>query len=64
MSKTKIEKRIREFHRTISEEEYKKLAEESMRCPVCCGRPLLHMRMCMRRREELQKLKKKAGWVV
>lgn len=59
----KIKKRIEKFH-CISEEEYKKIAKESMSCPICCGRPLLHMRLCMRRREELQKAKKKAGWVV
>jgi hypothetical protein len=43
-----IKARIENMH-SISEEEYKKIAKESMSCPLCCGRPILHMRLCMKK---------------
>jgi hypothetical protein len=39
----RIKERIKLYHREISPEEYKKIAKESMRCPVCAGRPILHV---------------------
>jgi hypothetical protein len=55
----RIKKRIKLYHREISEEEYKKIAKESMRCPMCAGRPILHMRLCMRPdlAEKIKKMK-------
>jgi C4-type Zn-finger protein len=43
----------------VSEKEYKKIAEESMHCPICGGRPILHMRMCMRVNAQHQEHMKK-----
>lgn len=47
-----IKKRIENLH-CISEDEYKKIAEESMHCPICCGRPILHMRLCMKKMKKV-----------
>ncbi len=44
-----VKERCKAFHGEIDEEEYRKIAKESMKCPVCAGRPLLHMRLCMRK---------------
>jgi hypothetical protein len=40
----------------ITEKEYKKIAKESMSCPICAGRPLLHMRLCMMKKRKLKKV--------
>jgi hypothetical protein len=47
-----IKARVENLH-SISEEEYKKIAKESMSCPLCCGRPLLHMRLCMKKMKKV-----------
>jgi hypothetical protein len=55
-----VKERCALYHREISEEEYKKIAKESMRCQMCAGRPLLHMRLCMRPdlAEKIKKMRK------
>lgn len=47
-SRLPVEKRLQLYHGEISPEAFKKIADASKRCPVCAGRPLLHMRMCMK----------------
>lgn len=57
-SRLPVEKRVSVYHGEISEADFKKIAKESKSCPVCMGRPLLHMRLCMRKPKELEKLKR------
>jgi ribosomal protein S27AE len=58
-TREEIKGRIAKYYE-ITPEEYKKIAEESRRCPICGGRPILHMRLCMRpdMKEKIIKLKK------
>lgn len=42
----------------ISEKEYRKIAEEARKCPICGGRPILHMMLCMKRKADIKKMKR------